>query len=183
MFDHAYFVGWFGRLLVALNEHGVGNAIIVMDNAKYHKCIPATTPRLSWKKADLIDVCDLLAILHAPGELKASIWEKLQPYTSSVVPVVVDMAASAGYEASGPSSKVKLVVRLDRAFEGLTSAMVHGCINKAERDLLELHKHICTIDNDEYDESDGSDDDCGSGDESSSDEDSDRSAFDDAFLG
>ncbi|RHY74210.1 hypothetical protein DYB38_011127 [Aphanomyces astaci] len=83
MFDHAYFVGWFGRLLVALNEHGVGNAIIVMDNAKYHKCIPATTPRLSWKKADLIDVCDLLAILHAPGELKASIWEKLQPYTSS----------------------------------------------------------------------------------------------------
>ncbi|ETV63648.1 hypothetical protein H257_19421, partial [Aphanomyces astaci] len=84
MFDNSYFVDWFRRLLEALQDHAIVNAIIVMDNAKYHKCIPDTTPKFTWRKADLIDVCDTLGIAYSPSELKATIWAKLQPYTSAV---------------------------------------------------------------------------------------------------
>ncbi|KAF0702437.1 hypothetical protein AaE_015926 [Aphanomyces astaci] len=98
MVDHKYFVARFGRLLDDLADRGISNTIIVMDNAKYHKCIPDATPRFSWRKADLMVACDALGIEHTPGELKASIWSKLQPYTASVVPVVVEMASAAGHE-------------------------------------------------------------------------------------
>ncbi|RHZ30603.1 hypothetical protein DYB37_011910 [Aphanomyces astaci] len=37
MFNHDYFVKWFANLLAELGDMGVGNAYIVMDNAKYQK--------------------------------------------------------------------------------------------------------------------------------------------------
>ncbi|ETV69287.1 hypothetical protein H257_14914 [Aphanomyces astaci] len=148
MVDHKYFVARFGRLLVDLADRGISNTIIVMDNAKYHKCIPDATPRFSWRKADLMVACDALGIEHTPGELKASIWSKLQPYTASVVPVVVEMASAAGHEVVTTLHDVEM--RLDLAFDAVTSAMVHGCIKKSEQGLLELHRHISTIDEDDY---------------------------------
>jgi hypothetical protein len=45
MFDVAYFLRWFYHLLFCLIEMGVDNAAIVMDNAKYHKCLPQGTPK------------------------------------------------------------------------------------------------------------------------------------------
>ncbi|RQM27798.1 hypothetical protein B5M09_012516, partial [Aphanomyces astaci] len=78
MFDNSYFADWFHRLLEALQDHAIANAIIVMNNAKYHKCIPDTTPKFTGRKADLIDVCDTLGIAYSPSELKATIWAKLQ---------------------------------------------------------------------------------------------------------
>ncbi|RQM26643.1 hypothetical protein B5M09_008165 [Aphanomyces astaci] len=199
MFDNSYFVDWFRRLLEALQDHAITNTIIVMDNAKYHKCIPDTTPKFTWRKADLIDVCDTLGIAYSPSELKATIWAKLQPYTSAVVPEVVELASHAGHEVkySPPHHSdlqlIKLVwaivkgnvgrqydtntsfhdveQRLDAAFEGLTSQMVHGCIMKAESDLLAIHQHISPIDDDDYQDSSDSDNgDSGGSSESSDDE-------------
>ncbi|ETV73529.1 hypothetical protein H257_11654 [Aphanomyces astaci] len=89
MFDHQYFAAWFDRLLDALDVAGITKTIDVMGNAKYHKSVPDDTPRFSWRKADLLDVCVALGIEHNPGDLK---------------------------------------VRLDAAFEAVTSAMEFGCI-------------------------------------------------------
>ncbi|ETV81163.1 hypothetical protein H257_05750 [Aphanomyces astaci] len=186
MFDHTYFVTWFGRLLDALADRGISNTIIVMDIAKYHKCLPEATPRIAWRKPDLMD-----------------------PYTASVVPVVVEMASAAGHElVHSPPHHSNLQpieflwaivkgdvgrqydtsttfhdgdMRLDSAFEAVTSAMVHGCIKKSKQDLLELHRYISTIDEDEYQSCD-SDDDRGSFDGSSSGDDSDVGAFVDSYL-
>ncbi|ETV80378.1 hypothetical protein H257_06687 [Aphanomyces astaci] len=44
MFNDDYFVGWFSKLLDELDSLGVVNALIVMDNAKYHKGHPKDTP-------------------------------------------------------------------------------------------------------------------------------------------
>jgi hypothetical protein len=45
MLDRAYFLRWFEHLLFCLKEMGVENSAIVMDNAKYHKCLPQGTPK------------------------------------------------------------------------------------------------------------------------------------------
>ncbi|ETV93264.1 hypothetical protein H310_12699 [Aphanomyces invadans] len=138
--------------LAALKAEGIANTIILMDNAKYHKCVPEMTPKFTWPKGDLIDVCDSLGIPHSPGEIKASLWSKIAPYAWMVVPEVVDKADAAGqslcrqYDTNTSFKDVE--DRLDAAFESLSSKMVHGCILKAEGDLLELHRHICAIDND-----------------------------------
>jgi len=44
MFDHHYFVAWMGKLPAALRSRNITNAIIVMDNAKYHKKFPKIHP-------------------------------------------------------------------------------------------------------------------------------------------
>jgi hypothetical protein len=45
MFDGSYFLRWFEHLLFCLKEMGFDNAAIVMDNAKYHKCLPQGTKK------------------------------------------------------------------------------------------------------------------------------------------
>jgi hypothetical protein len=50
MFDGAYYLRWFQDLLYCLEEMGVKNAVIAMDNEKYHKCLPPGAPKASWTK-------------------------------------------------------------------------------------------------------------------------------------
>ncbi|RHY20956.1 hypothetical protein DYB32_009929 [Aphanomyces invadans] len=50
MFNHAYFVGWFQLLLDDVAALQECNAIIVLDNAKYHKGLLDDTPSGSWAK-------------------------------------------------------------------------------------------------------------------------------------
>ncbi|RLO11279.1 hypothetical protein DYB28_006858, partial [Aphanomyces astaci] len=50
MFDTEYYVAWFGRLLDEMDEGGITNALIVLDNAKYHKSLPKTTPTSGRRK-------------------------------------------------------------------------------------------------------------------------------------
>ncbi|RLO13324.1 hypothetical protein DYB28_011487, partial [Aphanomyces astaci] len=81
------------------------------------------------------------------------------------------MQASLGCQYDTNTSFHDVEQRLDAAFEGLTSQMVHGCIMKAESDLLAIHQHIRTIDDDDYQDSSDSDDgDSGGSSESSDDE-------------
>ncbi|ETV97461.1 hypothetical protein H310_09390 [Aphanomyces invadans] len=45
MFNHAYFVDWFEKLLDEVEYLGWASAVFVMDNAKYHKGWPFDTPK------------------------------------------------------------------------------------------------------------------------------------------
>ncbi|RQM10184.1 hypothetical protein B5M09_011373 [Aphanomyces astaci] len=53
MFNHDDFVHWFRKLLEEVEELGWSSAVFVMDNAKYHKGKPKSTPKGTWRKSDL----------------------------------------------------------------------------------------------------------------------------------
>jgi hypothetical protein len=180
MFDHKYFVAWFQGLLNELAKQHLGNCIIIMDNAKYHKVRPADTPRFGWKKADLQGACARFGVEVDPCDLKSAIWSKLKPHVALIQPVVCSMAEAAGHQVVyspphhsnlQPIETVWAVVksevgrqydvntsfadvgkRLDSAIGRLASRTIIGCIRKSERDLLHLYKHLTVIDNDNYHE-------------------------------
>ncbi|KAF0768185.1 hypothetical protein AaE_002803 [Aphanomyces astaci] len=70
-----------------------------MDNAKYHKGKPKSTPKGSWKKADLYQAClDRSVPNVAPTDLKTTIWKALKTHLDEhVLPVVVAMAQNRGH--------------------------------------------------------------------------------------
>ena len=45
IFDTKYFVAWMVMLLDALESGDIFNAVIVMENAKYHKTLPEGTTK------------------------------------------------------------------------------------------------------------------------------------------
>ncbi|RLO02949.1 hypothetical protein DYB28_016018 [Aphanomyces astaci] len=94
MFNHEYFVNWFGKLLDEVEELGWSSAVFVMDNAKYHKGEPSTTPKGSWKKADLYQACLKYDIRDvSPTDLEAAMWARLKKYIDEhIYSVVVQMA-------------------------------------------------------------------------------------------
>ncbi|RHY29543.1 hypothetical protein DYB32_005061 [Aphanomyces invadans] len=99
MFNHDYFVDWFNKLIDEVEELGWASAVFVMDNAKYHKGKPKTTPKGSWKKADLYDACVSHGILDVSiTDLKTTIWKALKKHLDEhVLPVVVEMAKAWGH--------------------------------------------------------------------------------------
>ncbi|RHY25201.1 hypothetical protein DYB32_008472 [Aphanomyces invadans] len=54
MFDNVYYVKRFGRLLDEKGASGVNDALIVLDNAKYHKSLPPSTPTSGSRKSILL---------------------------------------------------------------------------------------------------------------------------------
>jgi transposase len=186
MFDHEYFVQWMQKLLDGLRNRGISNALIVMDNAKYHKTLPETTPRKAWKKEKLLQACASLNIEVPQTAIKTQIWSKLEPHVKGTLPVICAMAKAEGHEVlySPPHysdlqpieivwANVKGAVgrqytttttfkdvldRLQTAFDDLQEHTIQGCINKANKQLQSLHKHILKVDDDgEEDEDDDED--------------------------
>ena len=184
MFNHDYFVRWLEKLLEALDARGVKNAVIVMDNARYHKKQPADTPNASSKKAVLREACTRYGIAVGERDTKSVMWEKLKTHIAeNVHPVIVQMAAEKGHEVvfTPPHYSdlqpiesvwgiVKGVVgrqyttettfrmaleRLMRAFTDLTTHAVSSCVKKANDNLEELYRDIQDEDEDGDDE-DGS---------------------------
>ena len=93
MFDHAYFVGWMGKLLQALKDRNISNAIIVMDNAKYHKKLPEDVPKKQHKKAALQEACRRYGIDFGINETKLMLWNKVHQFVqANISPVIVKMA-------------------------------------------------------------------------------------------
>ncbi|TYZ69056.1 hypothetical protein PybrP1_011748 [[Pythium] brassicae (nom. inval.)] len=45
MFNSTYYLRWIERLLEQLPATNISNALIVLDNAKYHKTLPHDTPK------------------------------------------------------------------------------------------------------------------------------------------
>ena len=175
MFNHDYFVVWMGKLLQCLKDRGIYNAIIVMDNAKYHKKLPEECPRARYKKAILQEACDKYNIPYDDTEdTKAVIWQLLRRYIrDNIPPVIVKMASDAGHELlySPPHysdlQPIELVwaiikgevgrqyttettfsdvlIRLQKAIGNLNSRSIQGCINKANNNLKSLRKDLETI--------------------------------------
>ncbi|ETV95941.1 hypothetical protein H310_10600 [Aphanomyces invadans] len=73
MFDHAYYVKWFERLLDELDADGITNAWIVLDNAKYHKSLPTSTPTSRRRKGVLVEACAAYEIEVTEDEYKSQL--------------------------------------------------------------------------------------------------------------
>ncbi|RHY88362.1 hypothetical protein DYB35_009375 [Aphanomyces astaci] len=172
MFNHDYFVQWFGKLLDEVEELGWSSAVFVMDNAKYHKGKPKSTPKGTWRKSDLYQACvDNTLTDVAPTDLKSAIWKTLKKHLDEhVLPVVVTMAQARGhhvvYAAPGFSelqpiemvwANVKGTVgraytstttfqdvldRLERAFFELDSEVICNTIKSSTAKLLDLDRTL-----------------------------------------
>ncbi|RHY23918.1 hypothetical protein DYB32_009028 [Aphanomyces invadans] len=172
MFNHDYFVDWFEKLLDEVEELGWGSAVFVMDNAKYHKGKPKTTPKGTWKKSALYEACVSFGITDvAPTDLKSTIWKALKKHLDEhVPPVVVALAQSRGhhvvYAAPGFSdlqpiemvwANVKRTVgraytskttfqdvyeRLERAFFELDTEVICSTIQSSTSKLLQLNQSL-----------------------------------------
>ncbi|KAF0710983.1 hypothetical protein As57867_005412, partial [Aphanomyces stellatus] len=99
IFNHDYFVIWFGNLMDEVEELGWSSAVFVRDNASYHKGKPSNTPKGNWKKEALVQACAEYNIDDiSPNDLKATIWARLKQHIDqNVAPVVADMARARGH--------------------------------------------------------------------------------------
>ena len=176
MFDSKYYLPWFDKLLNSLDERNIKNAVIVMDNAAYHKTLPDGTPRKSkCKKADMIEACCKFKIRHDASETCEVLWGKLSEYIKkNIRPEIVKEARDRGHELLysaphysdlEPIETVWAIVkgrvgrqynadttfatvreRLEKAFDEVSSHEVGGCIKKAHKRLDELHKLVMKLD-------------------------------------
>ncbi|ETV90056.1 hypothetical protein H310_15112, partial [Aphanomyces invadans] len=87
MFNHDYSDDWFDKLLDEVEELGRASAVFVMDNAKYHKGMPKSTPEGTWKKCALYEACVPYQLQDvSPTDLKSTIWETLKKHVDEHVP-------------------------------------------------------------------------------------------------
>jgi transposase len=183
MFDSKYYIAWMRKLLSSLAKRGLKNTVIVMDNAKYHKTLPDSEPRKSWKKDRLQQACTARGIPFENMDTKAILWDKLQKNIGATSkPTIVTMAEDAGhtvlftpprYSDLQPIEMVWAVVknrvghqytaetsfkdvdtRLRKEFENVTSEIVEGCIKKATTSLEKLHEFITKKDKEDEESSD-----------------------------
>ncbi|KAG9408508.1 hypothetical protein AC1031_022126 [Aphanomyces cochlioides] len=98
MFNSEYFLGWFKKLIVDLESLGVQNALIAMDNAKYHKSLPPGTPKFSMKKNELQVCCIENGIPYDDSDIKSRLWSRLAPVVAATKTAVVTIAEAAGHE-------------------------------------------------------------------------------------
>ena len=198
MFNSEYFIKWMRKLLDALSERGVKNALIVMDNAKYHKMLPEGTPKGQWKKQLMLEYCASHGIQYSPNEMKSQLWGRLKKHIQdNIKPVIVMMAEEEGHEVlfSPPHhsdlqpielvwANVKgavgrqyttettfkdVLCRLKVAFNELKAESVRGCIRKANKHLEELLQHVIQLEAMEDEEGDKGDRGEDSGNDSSED--------------
>ncbi|RHY49106.1 hypothetical protein DYB38_009831 [Aphanomyces astaci] len=177
MFDHAYYVKWFGRLLDEMDASGVTKALIVLDNAKYHKCLPESTPTSGRRKSILLDACRLYGIQTTGKEFKSELWDMLASHIKAHIhPVIVEMAKHRGHCAivkgevgrqyTDMTKFADMKVRLEAAFANLKPNSIKGCVRAAQEKLKKLHEHLVQIDTlvsdeESSDDSDNSSDDGG----------------------
>ncbi|OQR89911.1 hypothetical protein ACHHYP_05947 [Achlya hypogyna] len=146
------------------------NACIVLDDAKYHKCLQASTPRKGWKEELLQKECERLGIAFSADHFKDILWQKLETHATVVKAIVVTIAAAKRHEVfySPPSHSrlqpIEMVwaiikgdvgrgyqddrtfqeVRhaLDNAFAAATLQAIYGCVKKSEEELKPLYKYL-----------------------------------------
>jgi len=175
MFNHDYFSEWFVTLLDEVEALGYSSVVFVMDNAKYHKTKPESTPSGKWKKAQLLEACQKFNLPSCSSDLRSTLWARLKAYIATAIdPVVVACARARGhdvlYTAPGYSelqpiemiwAKVKGDVgrqystttsfqdvreRLDAAFASLTPSTISSTIAHSTNLLLDLHKDLLAAD-------------------------------------
>ncbi len=175
VFNSEFFENWFKKLLTCLEARNLENTVIIMDNAQYHKAKPANLPRSGAKKADLIAYATAHQIAFTCNNTALVLRGKIKEWADrNVELVVVTLAKESGHMVLysppyhsdlQPIELVWAIVkgevgcqytvdttfqdvkgRLVRSFENLKTTTIHGCINKANRHLQTLHKHIEQLD-------------------------------------
>jgi hypothetical protein len=175
MFNHAYFVKWFEAAMDEVEALGLHGVTFVMDNAKYHKGLPGSTPRGTWRKADLLVACQKYGVNVDSHDLKKTIWERLKPVLAARVdPVVVTLARARGHDVvyTPPHhsdlqpiemvwAKVKGDVgvqytmettfadvrfRLNAAFQALPSVVIFNCIEHCKKLLHDMYQLLLAND-------------------------------------
>ncbi|RHY24645.1 hypothetical protein DYB32_008758 [Aphanomyces invadans] len=181
MFDHTYFVKWFKVAVDEVEFHGKKGVVFVMDNAKYHRGLPADTPPGTWRKADLLATCQRYGVDVESHDLKKTIWARLKPVLSArVEPMVVTMARDRGHDVlfTPPHhsdlqpiemvwAKVKgdvgvqytvdttfadVRARHDDAFKQLPSAMICNCIRHCEKLVDNIYELLLARESDSADD-------------------------------
>ncbi|OQR96093.1 hypothetical protein ACHHYP_20850 [Achlya hypogyna] len=133
------------------------NAVIVLNNASYHKGLPLETHK------------------GTESEYKTEIWQKLKSYIkSNVMSVVVTMAAKRGHTVKytppyhlrlqpielvwacvkgrvGRQYSVNMTLkdvrrRLDEAFDSLPADIIYKCIENRKSEVMRLDKYNREID-------------------------------------
>ncbi|KAG9411451.1 hypothetical protein AC1031_017085 [Aphanomyces cochlioides] len=170
-------------MLDELDDLGMKNALIVMDNAKYHKCLPPDTPSGRWSEKRLQDECIRIGVDVAPSDYKSLLWgeglkvrkgtcssgrrgtcSEAWPYCGVYPPQHSDLQP---IELIWAEVKGKVGKRYD-----MTSfADVKNCIDSAQRKLEISHEHLLRIDEMSSDEESSAE----SGDENDGDDESDSS--------
>ncbi len=162
MFRHEYFIEWMEKLFDALSKRNVKNAMIIMDNAKYHNKLDDSVPKKNNKKQKMIDYLEKNKIDFDDGSSKQMIWEKVKEYVSkNVKPVVCNIASEKGHEIVytpsyhselQPMELIWAIVkgevgrshdydtdfkitkkRLNEAFLNLKNKQIMGCIKKSRK--------------------------------------------------
>lgn len=171
MFDGEYFKKWISNLIRILSEKDISKAIVIMDNAKYHKQLPPDTPKSSNTKKLLLEYCERKGIVTNATSYKSMIWADVIRYINdNVKPIVVKMLEDAGHQViftppyhsdlqpieliwanvkgevgrqyDNNTNFSKVLERLKSAFANLTSKCVKGCIDKTNKILHSIHKEI-----------------------------------------
>ncbi|KAG9412798.1 hypothetical protein AC1031_015697, partial [Aphanomyces cochlioides] len=147
-----------------------------MDNARYHKALPFDAPRKSMKKIDLQNACVQYGLAFPLQETKHMLSEKVSKYMDKhIAPVVVSMAEERCHTVlftplhhsnlqpvelvwanvkgavgrqyqHGITSFTDVFRRLRTAFDSLSPSEIHGCIGKANKELLNLHNYLQALD-------------------------------------
>ena len=73
MFDSTYFIAWMQNMIDSLTTINVQNDVIVMYNTKYHKSLPNNTPKMIYKKQQLVDYCLYKGLELEENDLKTLI--------------------------------------------------------------------------------------------------------------
>uniref|UniRef100_K3WE35 Uncharacterized protein n=1 Tax=Globisporangium ultimum (strain ATCC 200006 / CBS 805.95 / DAOM BR144) TaxID=431595 RepID=K3WE35_GLOUD len=118
-----------------------------MDNAKYHKVLPATAPKRGSKKEVLLNACQQYGIAVPSNAAKPILWEVLSKHINkSVVPVVVDVARAEGHDVVYTPSHHSDLQPIEIVWAIATLGAIQGCIDAAKKQLLELKKHLEAMD-------------------------------------
>lgn len=87
-----------------LDDRNVQNALIVMDNAKYHKFLSNGNPKGSWKKQQMMDYYTKHNIPVSPVDSKGVIWDRLKNHVNeNIKTVIFSMAEAAGHQVVWPT--------------------------------------------------------------------------------
>jgi len=171
MFDSEYYIEYMGVLLNALDDAGVKNTYILMDNASYHKTYPEGIPKGNMTKAKFVEAAEKFGFKADPAQSRIEIWQQFRRFRDEHIPYQIQqMARDRGHEIVytppyhceiQPIERVWAQVKnkcarqhnvhskfadlrnkLQAAFEDLSPETLDGIIKKSLAEELQLHNEM-----------------------------------------
>ncbi|OQR83988.1 hypothetical protein ACHHYP_14045 [Achlya hypogyna] len=175
MFTHDFFVEWFADLLDEIETYNKYGVIIAMDNAKYHRCLPADTPKGNARKQQLVEACTKYGLPVERSATKAILWAQLKAYIQANVKSVIENMAmerghmvawtppyhsdlqpielvwanvkgAVGRQYTSTTSFADVFERLKTAFAQLSSNDIYSTIKHTEGKVAALSTYLVELD-------------------------------------